>query len=62
MRDNADMALSALRHLAKALPAERASSPIDRALDGAIVTPRGQWDRQAAARLDAVAGRVLRSG
>jgi 5'-methylthioadenosine phosphorylase len=60
MRVNAKAARAALRHLAKKLPAERAASPIDRALDGAIVTPREQWDPQAAARLDAVAGRLLR--
>jgi 5'-methylthioadenosine phosphorylase len=61
MRANAEAARTALRHLAKGLPADRAPSPIDRALDGAIVTPRGQWDAQAAGRLDAVAGRLFRS-
>jgi len=55
------MGSAALHHLAKKLPAERAPSPIDRALDGAIVTPREQWDPQTAARLDAVAGRLVRS-
>ena len=39
---------------------EREPSPIDHALDGAIVTPRELWDAQAAARLDAVARRLLR--
>jgi len=61
MRANAEAALAALRHLAKGLPAERAPSPIDRALDGAIVTPREQWDPQTMARLDAVAVRLFRS-
>jgi 5'-methylthioadenosine phosphorylase len=60
MRVNAKAARAALQHFAKKLPAEREASPIDRALDGAIVTPREQWDLQAAARLDAVAGRLLR--
>jgi 5'-methylthioadenosine phosphorylase len=60
MRANADAARAALQHLAKGLPAERTPSPIDRALDGAIVTAREQWDPQTAARLDAVAGRLLR--
>jgi 5'-methylthioadenosine phosphorylase len=61
MRANADAARAALRHLAKGLPAERAPSPIDRALDGAIMTARQDWDPQTAARLDAVAGRLIRS-
>jgi 5'-methylthioadenosine phosphorylase len=50
-----------LRHLAKKLPAEREPSPIDTALDGAIVTPREHWGPQASGRLDAVAGRLMRS-
>lgn len=59
VRANAQAALEALGRLARALPQERAASPIDRALDGAIVTPRPLWDPQATARLDAVARRVL---
>lgn len=59
IRDNVEKARVALVELARALPEERAPSPIDRALDGAIMTPRAAWDRQAAARLDAVAGRYL---
>jgi 5'-methylthioadenosine phosphorylase len=61
MRDNVAKARAALAALAKALPEERAPSPIDRALDGAIMTPHAHWDRQVAARLDAVAGRYLQS-
>jgi 5'-methylthioadenosine phosphorylase len=60
MRANAEAARAALRHLAKKLPAEREPSPIDRALDGAIVTPREHWSAPATARLDAVAGRLIR--
>jgi 5'-methylthioadenosine phosphorylase len=60
MRVNSKAARAALQHFVKKLPAEREPSPIDRALDAAIVTPREQWDAQAAARLDAVAGRLLR--
>ena len=60
MRDNVGKARAALVELARALPEERAPSPIDRALDGAIMTPPGDWNRQVAARLDAVAGRYLR--
>jgi 5'-methylthioadenosine phosphorylase len=62
VRANADAARAALRRFAKKLPAERAPSPIDRALDGAVVTAREAWDPHAVARLDAVAGRLLRSG
>jgi len=61
MRGNAQAARSALRHFAKKLPAEREPSPIDSALDRAIVTPREHWDPAATARLDAVAGRHFRT-
>jgi 5'-methylthioadenosine phosphorylase len=60
MRANAKTARAALRHLVKKLPPEREASPIDRALDGAIVTPRERWTAAAIARLDAVAGRLFR--
>ena len=60
MRANAHAARAALRHLAKKLPAEREPSPIDRALDSAILTPREHWSPQVVARLDAVAGRLVR--
>ena len=61
MLANAQAARLALRHFAKKLPAEREPSPIDHALDGAIVTPREHWDPAATARLDAVAGRHFRT-
>jgi 5'-methylthioadenosine phosphorylase len=61
MRANVDTAREALRHLARALPEERAPSPIDRALDGAIVTATEHWDVRAVARLDAILGRYLRA-
>lgn len=60
MHANAALARNALRHLAEALPERREASPIDTALDGAILTARSRWDPALAARLDAVAGRVLR--
>lgn len=59
MHGNAALARKALRHLAEALPERREASPIDRALDGAILTSRDMWDRSLAARLDAVAARLL---
>ena len=60
IRDNAEKARAALVALARSLPEERAPSPIDGALEDAIVTPRSDWDPQLARRLDAVAGRYLR--
>nr|WP_166177244.1 S-methyl-5'-thioadenosine phosphorylase [Altererythrobacter segetis] len=59
MRANAETARRTLAELARALPEERAASPIDRALDAALVTPRSAWTRQATARLDAVMRRLL---
>ena len=59
MKTNAAIARDAVTALAAALPATREASPIDRALDGAIVTAPGQRDRRLAAMLGAVAGRVL---
>jgi 5'-methylthioadenosine phosphorylase len=56
---NAATARNALVELARALPEERAPSPIDRALDAALVTPRAAWRRESVARLDAVMGRLL---
>lgn len=61
MQANGANARAALRLLAASLPADRPPSPIDRALDGAIITPPSHWDRQGAARLDAVAKRILHS-
>lgn len=59
MRANAAFAQETLVRLAALLPKERPSNPIDRALDHAIVTPREHWDRARAARLDAVARRLV---
>lgn len=61
MRANADLARGLLQQLAADLPAERAPNPIDTVLDRAIITPRNQWDPGAAARLDAVAARMLQT-
>ena len=62
VRANAETARRALAELAKLLPEEREPSPIDTALDAALVTPRSAWRPHEAARLDAVAGRLLREG
>jgi 5'-methylthioadenosine phosphorylase len=56
---NVALALATIHALAAALPDEREASPIDTALDHAIVTDRAHWSPQLVARLGAVAGRVL---
>lgn len=56
---NADTARALVVELAKALPTERASSPIDTNLDFALITAPEQRDPSLLAKLDAVAGRVL---
>jgi 5'-methylthioadenosine phosphorylase len=57
---NAATARKILRQLLTSLPRERPVSPIDTALDGAIVTPRAHWSALTRVRLDAVARRILR--
>ncbi len=60
MHANADRAKATLRALCRALSGmERTPSPIDTTLDGAIATAPEFRDAALAARLDAVAGRVL---
>lgn len=59
MHANARIAREALRALAAALPPERTPSPIDTALEHALITAREHRDPALAARLDAVARRVL---
>lgn len=59
MRANSTCARQTLRHLAQSLPSQRAASPIDTALDAAIITDRAHWSRQGMAALDAVCGRLL---
>lgn len=60
MKANAALARDAVRKLVSALPDVREASPVDRALDGAIVTSSSVRDGKLMAMLDAVAGRVLR--
>ena len=60
MGDNARLAQDTVRALAAALPETREASPIDVALDHAIVTAPDTRDPVLVAKLDAVAGRVLR--
>lgn len=60
LQANAALARDTLRALAANLPERRTPSPIDRALDGAIITASEARDAAAIARLDAVAGRIFR--
>jgi 5'-methylthioadenosine phosphorylase len=57
---NAATARGLIVALARHLPKERTPSPIDTALDGAIITAPDARDPAMMARLDAVAGRALR--
>ena len=56
---NAELARRVVAGLAAALPAERVPSPIDTALDGAIMTAPEARDAVLSAKLQAIAGRVL---
>lgn len=59
MAANTALARDSLARLAALLPAMREASPIDHALDGAIMTAVAQRDPVLAAKLGAVAGRAL---
>ena len=61
MAANGDVARGLISELAGALPKRRKPSPIDTALNGAILTAPAQRDAKLLSRLDAVAGRVLNS-
>ena len=56
------LAQRVVRRFARSLPAQRSASPIDHALDHAIMTAPDKRDPEVVARLDAVAGRVLPGG
>ncbi len=59
MEKNASLAKETVRAFAENLPKEREPSPIDTALDHALVTDPEARDPEVVSRLDAVAGRVL---
>jgi 5'-methylthioadenosine phosphorylase len=59
---NAETARRMIVELARALPAARPPSPIDRALDNAIMTAPEARDPSMVAKLDAVGKRVLGPG
>jgi 5'-methylthioadenosine phosphorylase len=56
---NAGKAKSLVRRLAESLPAVRAPSPIDTALDGAIITAPSARDPAMIRKLSAIVGRAL---
>ena len=62
MQDNAELARKAVGLFCRSLPRQRTPSPIDRALDNAVITAPNKRDRGAMARLHAIAGRVISQG
>jgi 5'-methylthioadenosine phosphorylase len=59
---NAEKGRNLVEHLIASLPATREASPIDTVLDFALITDPAKRDPALAAKLDAVAGRILKSG
>lgn len=59
MQANVELARTLLRRMTDLLQPERAPSPIEHALDHAIMTAPAERDPVLMAKLDAVAGRVL---
>lgn len=59
MHRNVALAHRVVRRFAASLPAQRSASPIDTALDNAVMTAPDQRDPVLRAKLQAVAGRVL---
>jgi 5'-methylthioadenosine phosphorylase len=59
MQANAERARAVLRRMTELIQPERAPSPIEQALDHAIMTAPDHRDPMLVAKLDAVAGRVL---
>jgi 5'-methylthioadenosine phosphorylase len=59
LRDNAGIARRLVVELARALPGERPPSPIDTALDSAVITAPDARDPAMTARLDAVCRRYF---
>ena len=60
MKRNVELARKVVSAFAASLPDTRSPSPIDRALDQAVMTAPAQRDPVQVARLQAVAGRVLK--
>ncbi|MBW8841344.1 MAG: S-methyl-5'-thioadenosine phosphorylase [Sphingomonadales bacterium] len=60
MHKNGEIARRTVEAFVRALPSERAPSPIDTCLDVALITDPAKRDPALLAKLDAVAGRALR--
>ncbi|CAH0356193.1 MAG: S-methyl-5'-thioadenosine phosphorylase [Pseudomonadota bacterium] len=60
LNDNAALARRLVLEFIALLPSERTASPIDTCLDHALITAQEARDPETVARLDAVAGRLLR--
>ena len=61
MKANGELARKALLNFIKSLPKTRKASPIDTCLDTALITSPDERDPALLAKLDAVAGRVLKT-
>ncbi|MFN2098972.1 S-methyl-5'-thioadenosine phosphorylase [Altererythrobacter sp. MF3-039] len=61
MNANSELARKTVEALITALPDKREPSPIDTALDDAVITAPDKHDPHVVAKLDAVAGRLLRA-
>lgn len=59
MHANAALARKTVIEFVRALPKRREASPIDTALDDAVLTNPDKFDRELLVKLDAVAGRLL---
>lgn len=62
MQENGQLARETVLKFIQNLPKTRKPSPIDTALDNAIITAPEEHDPELMAKLDAVAGRVLNGG
>ncbi|QUL36942.1 S-methyl-5'-thioadenosine phosphorylase [Erythrobacter sp. JK5] len=60
MEANGELARAMVANVIDALPKKRKPSPIDTALDDAVITAPDEHDPDMMAKLDAVAGRLLR--
>jgi len=61
MQENSALAREVVLKFIENLPKTRKASPIDTALDNAVITAAEEQEPEVMARLDAVAGRVLKS-
>ncbi len=62
MQENSQLARETVVKLIEKLPKTRKPSPIDTALDDAVITAPEEHDSTMTAKLDAVAGRILAAG